>query len=204
MNEYYNGLRLSPNFYHQWKQAIHIELGQGLYQFHGDKLNMARLHKVEQQVFEIMELLFEKTDDIIVVISSYPKDRKKTTYPNFFPRYVKNQWKKYELHIEEYMWQFDEDALRIQQMELFCKVADLKLQWLLKTCIHKDFRPLKQRLRTRHSIYAPDVFLVNMRTKCIFHLYDDRGYEIMNADENLHKELLSYLTKRGPQQNDDK
>lgn len=117
---------------------------------------------------------------------------------------MKNQWKKYELHIEEYMWQFDEDALRIQQMELFCKVADLKLQWLLKTCIHKDFRPLKQRLRTRHSIYAPDVFLVNMRTKCIFHLYDDRGYEIMNADENLHKELLSYLTKRGPQQNDDK
>ncbi|MEC1179944.1 DUF3885 domain-containing protein [Metasolibacillus meyeri] len=195
MQEHYDDLKLSPSFYHQWEQAIHVELGQGIYQFMGDELNMARFHKVEQQVAEMIKLLFEKTDDMIVVVSSFPIDRGKIAYPNFFQRYVKDQKKKYELRIEEYMWQLDEDMLLIQQMELFCQVADLKLQWLLKTCMHEDFRSLKPQLKRRHSAYAPDVFLVNTRTKCIFHLYDDRGCEIMNVDEKLHQTLLNYLKK---------
>lgn len=78
-------------------------------------------------------------------------------------------------------------------MELFCKVSDLKLEYLLKTLIHEDFGSMKPRLRKKYCIYAPDIFFVNVRTKCIFHIYDDRGCEIMNTDVKLHKELVEYF-----------
>lgn len=74
-------------------------------------------------------------------------------------------------------------------MELLCKVSELKLEPLLKTLLHKDFRSLSPQLRKMHCTFAPDLFFINVRTKCIFHIYDDRGCEIMNSDVKLHKEI---------------
>ena len=80
-----------------------------------------------------------------------------------------------------------------QQMELLCNVSELKLEYLLKSLIHKDFGSLKPQLRRKYCIYPPDIFFINVRTKCIFHIYDDRGCEIMNTDMKLHKQLVESL-----------
>lgn len=192
MEQHYNGLALSPDFYHTWGTGIHVELGNDNSKNY-DELNMPKFHIEYKQVSEIVNLLFKKTDDVIVVVNSYPDETKNTVHPNFFQRYVKNQKKKYSLHLQEYMWQFDEDKVLVQQMELYCKVLDLKLELLLKTCIHEDFSTQNPRLKRKHSLYAPDVFLVNISTNCIFHVYDDRGCEILNTDIEFHKELLDYF-----------
>ncbi|ATP40370.1 hypothetical protein CSE16_10100 [Solibacillus sp. R5-41] len=194
MGEHYKGLLLTPGIYHSLDLGIHIELGEDIYQINEDgKLNMKRFHTVYRQVAEIFPLLFKKKDDVIVVVNSYPSETNKIVYPNFFQRYVKVQQRKYSLRMHEFIWQFDEDDVFVQQMELFCKVSDLKLEYLLKTLIHEDFGSLNPRLRKKYCIYAPDIFFVNVRTKCIFHIYDDRGCEIMNTDVKLHKELVEYF-----------
>ncbi len=196
MEEHYKGLLLTPGIYHSLDLGIHIELGEDIYQINDDgKLNMKRFHTVYRQVAEIFPLLFKKKDDVIVVVNSYPSETNKIVYPNFFQRYVKVQQRKYSLRLHEFIWQFDEDDVIVQQMELFCKVSDLKLEYLLKTLIHVDFGSLNPRLRKKYCIYAPDIFFVNVRTKCIFHIYDDRGCEIMNTDVKLHKELVEYFKK---------
>ncbi|MFJ5788866.1 hypothetical protein ACIP9G_02165 [Lysinibacillus sp. NPDC093197] len=192
MEEHYNGLALSPDFYHNWDTGIHVELGNDNHQNY-DKNYLPRFHIEYKQVSEIVGLLFKKTDDVIVVVNSYPDETKNTVNPNFFKRYVKNQKKKYSLLLQEYTWLFDEDKISVQQMELYCKVLDLKLELLLKTCIHEDFLSQNPRLKRKHSIYAPDVFLVNTNTKCIFHLYDDNGCEILNTDMEFHADLLDYF-----------
>ncbi|MDI7744194.1 DUF3885 domain-containing protein [Lysinibacillus fusiformis] len=192
MDKHYNGLSLTPDFYHQWNMGIHLELGNDIYQFKDNNcLNMDMFHTVYKQVLsDIVPLLFKKTDDVLVVVNSYPDETSKVVYPNFFKRYVKEQKLKYSLHLQEFQWQFDEDNLFVQQIILFCKVSELKLEHLLKTIIHEDFQHLQPRLRKNHCLYAPDVFLINVNTKCIFHLYDDRGCEIINADQELHVRLL--------------
>ena len=129
-------------------------------------------------------------DDVLVVVNSYPHETNKVVYPNFFKRYVKEQKLKYSLYLHEFQWQFDDDNLFVQQMTLLCKASDLKLENLLKTLIHEDFHSLQPRLRKAHCLYAPDVFLINVKTNCIFHLYDDRGCEIINANKELHNKLL--------------
>lgn len=194
MKKYFNDLSLTPDFYHHWDTCIHIELGNDYYQIdENNKLNIKKFQMVYRQVSEITHLLFKQTDQIILVINTYPKDRVKTVYPYFFKRFVKNQRLKSSLHVHEFSWQFDEDVLFVQQMELCCKVSDLNLEHLLKTCIHEDFPKLQPRLRTKHSIFAPDVFLVNLSTNFIFHLYDDRGCEIMNTNKFFHSELIDYF-----------
>lgn len=194
MDEYYKGLLLTPDIYHSLDLGIHIELGEDIYQINDDgKLNMKRFQSVYRQIAEIFPLLFKKDDDVILIVNSYPSDSNKTVYPNFFQRYVKVQQKKYLLCMHEFIWKFDEDDICVQQMELLCKVSELKLEYLLKTLIHKDFGSLKPQLRKKNSIYQPDIFFINVRTKCIFRIYDDRGCEIMNTDVKLQKQLVEFL-----------
>ena len=143
MEKYYNGFSITPDFYHHWNIGIHLELGNDIYQFDdNNRLNMEMFHTVYKQLSAIVPVLFKKTDDVLVVINSYPHGTNKLAYPNFFKRYVKEQKLKYSLHLHEFQWQFDEENLIVQQMTLFCKVSDLKLEHLLKTLIHEDFHPL--------------------------------------------------------------
>ena len=194
MDEFYKGLLLTPAIYHSLDLGIHVELGEDIYQFNEDgKLNMKRFHSVYNHVAEIFPLLFKKDDDVILIANSYPSDSNKTVYPNFFQRYVKVQPKRYSLRMHEFIWQFDEEDICIQQIELLCNVSELKLEYLLKSLIHKDFGSLKPQLRRKYCIYPPDIFFINVRTKCIFHIYDDRGCEIMNTDMKLHKQLVESL-----------
>jgi len=194
MNEYYKGLLLTPDLYHSLDLGIHVKLGEDMYQTNDDgKLNMKRFYNVYRHVAAVFSLLFKKDDDVILVANSYPNDSNKTVYPNFFQRYVKIQQKKYSLRMHEFIWQFDGDDICVQQMELLCKVSELKLESLLKTLIHKDFGSLKPQLRKKDCLYPPDVFFINVRTKCIFHIYDDRGCEIMNTDVKWHKQLVESL-----------
>lgn len=194
MNEYYKGLLLTPDLYHSLDLGIHVELGEDMYQTNDDgKLNMKRFYSVYRHVAAVFSLLFKKDDDVILVANSYPNDSNKTVYPNFFQRYVKIQQKKYSLRMHEFSWQFDGDDICVQQMELLCKVSELKLESLLKTLIHKDFGSLKPQLRKKDCLYPPDVFFINVRTKYIFHIYDDRGCEIMNTDVKWHKQLVESL-----------
>jgi len=191
MQKHYTDLPLTPELYHQWIMGIHLILGNNFYQFDDNSLlNMKMFNKVYKQVSAIIPIIFKKTDDVFVVVNSYPHVKSKTVYPNFFKRYVKEPKLKYSLSFQEFQWQFDEEILFVQQMTLPCKVSDLRLEPLLKTLIHEDFSPLRPRLRKAHCHYAPDIFLINIRTKCIFHLYDDRGCEIINPDKHLHDKLV--------------
>ena len=194
MEESYRDLALVSNFYHQWDFGIHVELGGGHYQLTDEgNINRLMFQKAYRQVSHILPLLFRKEDDIIVVVQSFPYETKQTVYPHFFQRYIKDQKKKYAIHLQEFNWGVGEDTIPVQQMELFCKARDVKWEPLCKALIHEDFYSLKPRLRKKHSLFAPDVFLINTRTRCIFHLYDDRGCEIINADPALHENLLQAI-----------
>lgn len=74
-----------------------------------------------------------------------------------------------------------------------CKVSQIKLFQLLKALANEDFLKFRPRLKRNNSIYAPDVYIVNQRTKCIVHVYDDRGIEIMSAEKEQHQSTAAYF-----------
>ncbi|WP_228460297.1 DUF3885 domain-containing protein [Cytobacillus dafuensis] len=67
MGKHFDGLSITPDFYHQWKIGIHLELGNDIYQI-GDnnRLNMERFNTIYEQVSAIVSILFKKMDDVLV------------------------------------------------------------------------------------------------------------------------------------------
>lgn len=182
IDTYYEGQKLVPDFYHNWPYSLHIEAPY-------DSTN----ERTYQIIAEVQSLLFEKEDELFIVTNSYPSIEEKTTCPNIFKRYLKSHKKKYELQLTNFEWLFDEDIVSVQQMVWSCKVSQIKLSHLLKALANEDFPKLRPQLKRNKSMYAPDVFIINQRTKCIVHVYDDRGIEIMSADKEQHQYTVSYF-----------
>ncbi|MEE1132043.1 MAG: hypothetical protein UHX00_10540 [Caryophanon sp.] len=186
---------LTPQTFHTAPFAVHIELGDDIYQFHDDgRLNIARFNSAYEHASRLFNALFEPTDDITLVVNSYPASRK-TTYPNVFKRYVKTPRNKYALRLHEFTWTFDGEDIAVQQMSLRCHAADIRSSPLLRALIHEDFRSLTPQLRNKHAVFSPDVFFVNERTHCIFHVYDDRGCEVMSMNEAAGAHIAPLLPK---------
>lgn len=186
---------LTPQTFHTAPFAVHIELGDDIYQFHNDgRLNVARFDVAHAQACRLFASLFQPTDDVTLVVNSYPASRK-TTYPNVFKRYVKTPRNKYALRLHEFIWTFDDEDIAVQQMTLKCRAADIRVHALLRALIHEDFRSLTPQLRNKHATFSPDVFFVNERTHCIFHVYDDRGCEVMSMSEAAGAHIAPLLPK---------
>ena len=186
---------LTPQTFHVAPFAVHIELGDDIYQFHDDgRLNVARFDVAHAEACRLFATLFQPSDTITLVVNSYPASRK-TTYPNVFKRYVKTPRNKYALRLHEFMWTFDDEDIAVQQMTLNCRAVDIRVHALLRAVIHEDFRSLTPQLRNKHTVFAPDVFFVNERTGCIFHVYDDRGCEVMCMNEAAGARIALLLPK---------
>lgn len=85
MDDHYKGLSVTPDIYQSVDLGIHMELGKSIYQFKEDgTLNRKRFCEVYRQVAEIFPLLFKRTDDVFVVVNSYPSESNNIVYPNFF------------------------------------------------------------------------------------------------------------------------
>lgn len=185
IDTYYEGHKLVPDFYHNWYQVLHIESPF-------DSTNALTY----QIIKEVQSLLFESEDELFIVANSYPSFKNKTTYPNIFKRYMKSPKKKHEVQLANFEWLFDEDVIKVQQIVWSCKVSEIKLSLLLKALANKDFPKLRPQLNRKNSMFAPDVFIINQRTKCIVHVYDDRGIEIMNVDKKYNQLIKTHLATR--------
>ena len=182
LDTYYEGYKLTPDFYHKWHQAIHIESPY-------DSTNEITYKMIRK----VQSLLFDNEDELFIVANSYPSLKNKTTYPNVFKIYMKSMKKKYELQLINFEWLFDEDVIPVQQIEWPCNVSEIKLSSLMKALGNEDFPKIRPQLKRKNSMFAPDVFIINQRTKCIVHVYDDRGIEIMNADKEYLEIVLAHF-----------
>lgn len=182
MDTYYDGHKLVPNFYHNWPYSLHIESPY-------DPTNEVTYQLLQ----EVQSFLFKSEDELFIVVNSYPIVKNKPTYPNVFKRYMKDSMGKYQLQLTNFEWLFDAEFVAVQQMVWSCNVSQIKLSHLLKSLANEDFPKLRPQLKRNNSMYAPDVFIVNRRTKIIVHVYDDRGIEIMSADkEKHHKDIMLF------------
>lgn len=182
MHTYYRGEKLVPGFYHSWPYTLHIQ-----------SPNDYTSEMTYPLLQEVQSFLFERQDELFIVANSYPISNFKTTYPNIFKRYMKSHKNKYKIYLKNFDWLFDDDVVKVQQMVWSCTASQIKLTHLFKALANEDFPKLRPQLNQKNSLYAPDVFIINQRTKCIVHVYDDRGIEIMNAYKEYHQKISTHF-----------
>jgi hypothetical protein len=82
----------------------------------------------------------------------------------------------------------DEEDDITHQFVLQCKNNDIKYAQLLKAICYEDF-PHPSTILKNNQQSGYNIYFVNMTRKIIFHLYDDRGCDVLAAD----KETIRFL-----------
>ncbi len=165
------GLILKPSLYNQWDIGIHFELGEGIYQFKDDKLNLKRFDRVYSQALSIYNALFLDQDEIFLItnINQHKAYKNRRNRIKVYNRYMKNKDLKFHLKQKTFPYVLDDEADEYYTSQFFlkCRKPDFRYLLLIKAVCNEDF-PLKPKLGGEYDSYYPDVFFINTTKNLIF------------------------------------
>jgi hypothetical protein len=185
----FEGLTLEPPLFYSWKNSIRFEISHPTIP-HYSKEN---LKQTFQRSISLFKKVFEEKDEILfvtdVVTTSNNHFLQKKPL-NVYKKYLKDKDKLYKLQHQLLVRFFEdeEDQMVIHRFVLQCNIDVIRYVPLLKAICYEDFaHPSTILKNNQESGY--EIYFVNLTKKVIFHLYDDRGCDILAAD----KEGIRYL-----------
>lgn len=177
MHENYPDLELRPPLFYSWNIGIRFELGVEW----GNESNYPNKSYVSgcyKRAITLFEHLHSPMEDMFIVIDVHDFDKGKNLkqqVKNFSPYVeksllfsVKHQELPY-IHPED----DEEGTYKTHRFTLKCKRSELKYIPLLKAICNQDMG-LNPRISHR-------VYFININRKTIFHVYDDRGCDLLGT-----------------------
>ena len=192
---HFQDLNLRPPLFYSWDVGIRFELGNPyMYPLDQDLY----MEQVYDRAIDIYKYLHKENDEIYVVTNAHFADqpnpiRRKT---KVYRRYMTNKdvLKRLQHTVIPYVFAdvYDIYDFETHRFTLKCSGGDIKYRNLLKAICNHDVR-IK-------PFIDHDVFFINMTKGTIFHIYDDRGCDVIatstHALIDLYKEynewILSY------------
>lgn len=171
MNENFPNLELRPPVFYSWKIGIRFELGVD-YESDFAYENSPYLQGVYKRSITLFKSLHSNNDDIYIVVdvSDYADDFKLKS--KTFSRYIKKKSVLYGLNQKTIIHDDDEEGTyKTHRFTLKCKTSDFNYIPMLKAICNQD-------MGIRPSIFNM-VYFININRKTIFHVYDDRGCDLV-------------------------
>ncbi|WP_234969360.1 DUF3885 domain-containing protein [Bacillus massilinigeriensis] len=187
MHEYYPNLELRPPLFYSWDIGIRFELGVDWTSENSypDRPYILGCHK---RAITLFDALHSPTEDIFVVIdvNDFDKGRNLTHQLKNFSPFVKKSLL-YKLKHQALPYIFPEDdeegTYKTHRFSLKCKTSDFRYVPLLKAICNQD---LGIRPRFSHRVY-----FININRKTIFHVYDDRGCDLLASSPAAISDIYS-------------
>ncbi|PSL41052.1 uncharacterized protein DUF3885 [Planomicrobium soli] len=183
MKENFSNLELKPPLFYDWEIGIRFELGVN-YDWQNDGENSPYLKGVYQRAITLFKSLHSQEDEIFMVanVNDFGKGATFNRKLKIFSRYVQKKSVLNQLKHVTIPYVFPEDnedgKYKTHRFILKCKTSDIKYIPLLKAICNQD-------MGIKPNIYH-DVFFINIKNKTIFHVYDDRGCDLIAAStENI-------------------
>lgn len=194
MAENFPDLSFRPPLFYNWEIGIRFELGVEFSRDYNYE-NSPYVQGVYKRAISLFHSLHSKNEEIIIVVdvddfedgTAY-KHRGRIISPYLYEKTVL-----YKLRHKELPYIFPEDdedgEYRTHRFTLRCKVSDLRYIPLLKAICNQD---LGIQPSVSHRIY-----FLNVQRKTIFHVYDDRGCDILAASpeaiKNIYQRYNSWI-----------
>lgn len=188
MEEYFDRLELRPPLFYLWKYGIRFEISNPDLSF-GDKANLEQVYERSAGIFN---RVFEENDEILLVMNVYCEKGSKLLQKrplNLYRKYVKNKdtLKKLEHTVLPSVFLGDDDGDDYKnevthRFVLICPKNEIRYIQLLSAIAYEDFGHPSCILKgfPRNGY---DIFFVNLTKKIIYHLYDDRGCDVIASDK---------------------
>ncbi len=172
----FNGMRLRQPLFYTWNLGLRFDLQVG--DIGTDKY----FKEVVRRSSIIFETAFDKSDRLLFVLIDYKYKRRKIRFGNFAFKQIHN------LKREEVSYLIEK---KLYQSDGNFDVAIVKLtahrinhKCILTAIGNSDFPPRLPRLDNR-GLSSKELYFLNLDKKLIFHMYDDRGLDIIATDKEI-------------------
>jgi hypothetical protein len=188
MKENFPNFYLQPPLFYNWDIGIRFELGLE-WKREYDYENSPYLQGVYNRAITLFESLHFNADDIYIVVDVNDfNDGKPFKHKlKAFSPYVRDKSVLYNLRHKTMPYIFPEDdedgTYKTHRFTLKCKASDFKHIPLLKAICNKDIGV--------KPIIFHRVYFINIKKKTIFHVYDDRGCDLLAASQETIREIYN-------------
>lgn len=181
LNDNFKGLRLRKPLFYSWDFGLRFDLQVG--ETNTDEY----FEEVTRRASTIFQTAFDNSDNVFLVFMDYKYKRRKIRFSNLTFKEVENLQKTEISYSKEFRLYEPDDKFDIRNIAIIKLTADRIHNKNILTAIgHIDFPPRKPRLDQNGFLTGKEIYFVNIDKKLIFHMYDDRGLDIISA----YKETL--------------
>ncbi|MGM0969588.1 MAG: DUF3885 domain-containing protein [Bacillota bacterium] len=195
LKSHFPDLVLTPSLFYGWPFGLRFEVADWSL---GKKSVV--LEKAGDRALEIVRYAFDPEDDILFVTDVYTQHehelmkQKLLVYQKYVRRQVRNRLRH---ELLTYVRPELDEPLTLERFTLSCQLQDIRLHPLLQAMCQEDFYAPNQIMKGKLDY---EIYLINLSKQMIFHLYDDRGCDLIAADaerlrpvyEGLQHWLLDY------------
>jgi len=163
MEENFPNLWLAPPLFYNWEIGLRFELGNPKEE--NDKIYFDRVHKRAKALFSA---LHNADDELFIVAHDYQLVgvKRKGKRPKLFTSYLREKNVKYRIQHRIVPHEEDDTEVCKHQFSLKCQV--------------KDFHP-SCLIDALFTVNRLKIYFVNLTKGTIFHIYDDRGCDLLAA-----------------------
>ncbi|MEH7115986.1 DUF3885 domain-containing protein [Neobacillus vireti] len=204
LNENFDGLVLEPPLFYGWNNSIRFEISNPIIPYYAKE----NLKQTFQRSITLFKKVFDERDEILMVtdvVTTQNNNFLQRKPLNVYKKYLKDKELLYKLRHQLLVGLFEDEAdqMVIHRFILQCKKETIRYVPLLKAICYEDFTHSTTILKNNQES-GYEIYFVNLTKKIIFHLYDDRGCDILAAKkedirylyEEFHDWILDYDRKR--------
>lgn len=183
----FNGLQLKQPLFYNWDFGLRFDLQVG--ETNTDEY----FEEAITRASTIFQVAFDLTDQVYLILTHYRYKRRKIRFSNFTFKQV-DALKKTEISylVEKCLYE-PNDKSDIRNIAMIRSTVDrINYKDILTAIAHSDFPPRQPRLDRNGFLTNKEIYFVNINKKLIFHMYDDRGLDLISA----HKEILRPIYKK--------
>ncbi|MGX1195235.1 DUF3885 domain-containing protein [Metabacillus sp. SLBN-84] len=177
LHEHFNSLKLEPPLFYSSPYGIRFEIAIP-WMKHEDKRN---LRQIEERSTGIFNKVFQVGDDVLLITDIHcgRHDRSLQKRPaNVYQKYIKTKALLQNLQHKTLPSAFSDEEMVTHRFILPCKKSDIRYSALLSAISYEDFRHPSTILKGFPKM-GINIFFINTTRNTIYHLYDDRGCDVI-------------------------
>jgi len=183
----FKGLRLRKPLFYSWDFGLRFDLQVG------ETDTDEYFKEVTRRASTIFQTAFDNSDKVFMVFMDFKNKRRKIRFSNYIFKQIENLNKTEISYSKEKKLYEPNDKYDVRNIAI-CKLNVDRINYknILTAIGYVDFPSIERKLDQNGVSTDLEVYFVNIDKKLIFHMYDDRGLDIIATD----KERLRPIYKK--------
>jgi len=179
LQDNFAGLKLSKPLFYSWDYGLRFDLQDEELRTNDDEYFV----EVVRRASTIFETAFEPADKLFFVFKDYKWRRQKIKHSNYAFEQIDRLEKSEIYYTRDIQVCY---PAGVYNLALIYITADrINHKSILTAIGHTDFPPRKPRLDKQGVFTSKEIYFVNINKRLIFHMYDDRGLDIIAANKEV-------------------